>query len=139
MKASTVGNTTHTTMPYDIRLAVAQGIQAERPWSDLSPVEIVAAMYDATACGCVDVYVHDDDGSLMGVAHIGQLFDIHVGQMAVIMAMYIWPAYRNRGVTRIILRTLKDVARLEGLRWCGYSHMVRPYVQEYRFIDLEKP
>lgn len=139
MKITILGNDSHTTMPLDIRVAVANGIQSERPWSSLHPDEIVAAMYDATANGCLDVYITDDDDSLMGVAHIGQMFDIHVGQMAVIMAMYVWPQYRNRGVTRLILRTLRDVARDAGLRWCGYSHMVQPYVQEFRFIDLEKP
>ncbi|HDC4425427.1 hypothetical protein NOX27_24900 [Enterobacter kobei] len=139
MKATTMGNTSHTTMPIDIRRAVAEGIQAERPWSDLSPDVIVERMYEATAAGCVDVYITDDDDSLMAVAHIGRLFDIHVGEMVVVMAAYVWPQYRNRGVMRVILRVLKDVARSEGVRWCGYSHMVRPYVQEYRFIDLEKP
>lgn len=139
MKVSTMGNTSHTTMPLDIRRAVAEGIQAERPWSDLSPDVIVDSMYEATASGCVDVYITDDDNSLMAVAHIGRLFDIHVGEMVVVMASYVWPPYRNRGVMRAILRVLKDVARSEGVRWCGYSHMVRPYVQEYRFIDLEKP
>lgn len=139
MKVSTMGNTSHTTMPLDIRRAVAEGIQAERPWSDLSPDVIVDSMYEATASGCIDVYITDDDGSLMAVAHIGRLFDIHVGEMVVVMASYVWPQYRNRGVMRAILRVLKDVARSAGVRWCGYSHMVRPYVQEYRFIDLEKP
>ena len=139
MKATTMGNTSHTTMPIDIRRAVAEGIQAERPWSDLSPDVIVERMYEATAAGCVDVYITDDDDSLMAVAHIGRLFDIHVGEMVVVMAAYVWPQYRNRGVMRVIFRVLKDVARSEGVRWCGYSHMVRPYVQEYRFIDLEKP
>lgn len=139
MKVTIMGNTTHTTMPLDIRRAVAEGIQAERPWSDLSPDVIVERMYEATAAGCVDVYITDEDDSLMAVAHIGRLFDIHVGEMVVIMASYVWPQYRNRGVMRVILRVLKDVARSEGVRWCGYSHMVRPYVQEYRFIDLEKP
>ncbi|QHR71810.1 hypothetical protein forsur_9 [Escherichia phage forsur] len=139
MKVTIMGNTTHTTMPLDIRRAVAEGIQAERPWSDLSPDVIVERMYEATAAGCVDVYITADDDGLMAVAHIGRLFDIHVGEMVVIMASYVWPQYRNRGVMRAILRVLKDVARSEGVRWCGYSHMVRPYVQEYRFIDLEKP
>lgn len=139
MKATTMGNTSHTTMPIDIRRAVAEGIQDERPWSDLSPDVIVERMYEATAAGCVDVYITDDDDSLMAVAHIGRLFDIHVGEMVVVMAAYVWPQYRNRGVMRVILRVLKDVARSEGVRWCGYSHMVRPYVQECRFIDLEKP
>lgn len=139
LRTTTMGNTSHTTMPIDIRRAVAEGIQAERPWSDLSPDVIVERMYEATAAGCVDVYITDDDDSLMAVAHIGRLFDIHVGEMVVVMAAYVWPQYRNRGVMRVILRVLKDVARSEGVRWCGYSHMVRPYVQEYRFIDLEKP
>lgn len=139
MKVTAKDNLQHTTMPLDIRVAVAKGIQAERSWSDLPWDVIVDAMYDATASGCTDVYVTDEDGSLMGVAHLGELFDIHVGPCAVVMAMYVWPAYRNRGVTRAILRELKSAARKVGLRWCGYSHMVRPYVQEYRFIDLEKP
>jgi len=139
MKATVLDNTTHTTMPLDIRVAVAKGIQSERQWSDLPWDVIVDAMYDATACGCTDVYVHDDDGALMGVAHLGELFDIHVGPCAVVMAMYVWPEYRDRGVAKIILRELKRAARRAGLRWCGYSHWKRPYVQEYRFIDLEKP
>ena len=139
MKVTVLDNTQHTTMPLDIREAVAHGIQYERPWSDLPCSVIVEEMYKATANGCTDVYVTDDDGSLMGVAHIGQLFDIHVGDMAVVMASYVWPQYRNCGVMRAILRELKNAARRAGLRWCGYSHMVRPYVQEYRFIDLEKP
>lgn len=139
MKVTVVDNIHHTTMPIDIRTAVAKGIQDERQWSDLPWDVIVDAMYDATANGCTDVYVHDSDGALMGCAHLGELFDIHVGPCAVVMAMYVWPQYRNRGVTRLILRELKRAALQAGLRWCGYSHMVRPYVQEYRFIDLEKP
>ena len=142
MRTTILANESHTTMPSDIRMAVAEGIQQERPWSDLSPSDIVDLLYDATASGCVDVYIVDDedpDDALMAVATLGQLVDPHVGPMAVVMAMYVWPQYRNRGCSREIIRVLKGIARAEGLRWCGYSHMVRPYVQENRFIDLEKP
>ena len=139
LKASILVQESNTQIPFSFILDAARQIQDERPWSPLNPERIAQAMYDATADGCVDVMIYDEHGNLAGMAIIGLLFDIHVGDMAIIAAEFVYPEYRNSGVSRLIIRTLKDVARSQGLRWCGYSHMVRPCVQEFRFIDLEKP
>ena len=146
MKTSTkaqvtlVNNSGYTTMPLDLRTETAFGIQSERPWSDLDPLVIVDEMYEYTANGCVDVYLRNDDGELMGWAHIGRSFDIHVGDMLVLMATYVRPAYRNMGVAATFIRVLKDIARTTGTRWCGYTHWDKPRTLVHRYIDLgEQP
>ncbi|CBY88567.1 hypothetical protein [Pantoea phage LIMEzero] len=142
MKASTkelqttvVTNHGQTTMPPDLRMETAVGIQAERPWSDLSPQVIVDTMLAHTANGCLDVYVHCD-GELAGWAHIGLTFDIHVGECVTVMAMYVRPAYRHLNVPREIIRVLKQAARDTGHRWCAFTHWPKPKTLVWKYIDL---
>lgn len=133
----TIGNSGYTSMPYELRLEAATGIQSERPWSQLDPVEIVEQFYAMTANGCLDVYVRDaDTGELMGWAQIGCTWDIHVGDMLIVMAQYVRPAYRDAGVSREIIRVLKRATREAGLRWCCFTHWSRAKRLVWNYIDL---
>lgn len=138
MKVTTAVSDSYTTIPREIRLAAIKGIQAERPWSDLDPEDVTDAAYEATANGCLDVYIHTDDDKLAAVAHIAVVSDLHVGEMVAVYAAYVWPEYRKTNAMRLILRTAVEAAKREGIRWCGYSHWSSPMVHESRYIDLHR-
>lgn len=78
----------------------------------------------------IEVTVYDEDGWLGGCVLVHETDDPHVGECLSVLCQYVFPEYRNRGVSRLLLRAARLIARREGLNVLAYSHRVKDYVYQ---------
>jgi GNAT superfamily N-acetyltransferase len=75
-------------------------------------------------------YVGD---TLVGGASLTLDRDPHVGECANVVWQYVLPAYRNRGISRSVLRQARRLAVLSGVSTYSYTHRTGDYSYSIRY------
>lgn len=80
-------------------------------------------------CG---LFTAEDDGLAIGVATVSLEFGIEFGWSAEMGDLYVLPAWRGKGVSRLLVEAIESFLREKGA--AGYQVTVTPFAEEHHAL-----
>ena len=78
----------------------------------------------------IEITVADSGAYVGGCILVRETHDMHVGECLTVLTQYVVPEYRNKGVSRLLMREARIAAHNIGAKVLAYSHRVKPYVYQ---------
>lgn len=84
----------------------------------------------------VEVLAHTDGRAAGGCILMEDRGDPHVGDCTCIGYQYVFPEFRNKGVSRLLMREALRYTRDKGYSILKYSHRLKPWRYEIIYIKV---